>query len=310
MSPSISVIVPVLNRATLITRCLDSIMNQKVKPLELIIVDNGSQDNTVEIVKNWIKENSHSSVQLKLLIETEKGAYAARQKGLENSQGDFVLFFDSDDKMMPLLLEKASEKLSTGSKIDIVCWKCRITQLDGSKRIPPFMPEKPLEGHLIHTLLRPQGFLVKKDYVDQAGGWRKKMEVWDDLELGLRLLLKDPKIIGIPEVLAEIYSQEESITGTDFSSKEGKWELTLHEMEREADSTLHPEKKKIKKIIQYRRAILAAHYYKEGNKSGAENLMKLTLMDKNFSERLWLKFSFLFTRMGNRGAWRIVSTWI
>ena len=306
MNPSVSVVVPVRNRQDLIVRCLDSIWNQTVKPFELIVVDNDSSDNTYKAVEEWIQAHSGSHVRMKLLKEKKRGAYAARQTGLEIAEGEYVSFFDSDDEMKPNLVEQAWKAVITNSKPDIVCWQCVINMLDGSKRIPSYIPDRPLESHLIHTMLRPQGYMVKKDFISLAGGWKKPLEVWDDMELGLRLLLREPSIVALKDVLAEIYAQENSITGTDFSSKEGKWEITLDEMFSMTEKSNHPSKARIKNILDYRRSILAASYSREGNDIAAAKLMDKALGGKDFIKKQLLRFSFNYTKHGMRGAWRIV----
>ena len=306
MMHDVSVIVPVKNREELVSRCLDSIRNQTEKPRELIVVDNASTDSTYRIVDEWMNANSNTGINFKLLKEEIPGACSARQKGFENAESEWVLFFDSDDAMNPDLIHSAFTTIDENEGLDLVCWKCRINQLDGTSRIPPFNPEKPLENHLIHALLRPQGYLIKKSFLNNAGGWTKQIAVWNDFELGLRILLQNPEIKGIPKVLAEIYSQEESITGKDFSSKEGKWETTLREMEKEISNSSYPERKRLLRIIDYRKVILAAHYFKEGNEEGASKLLNNALKDKTIREKLPLLFSYHYTRKGLRGVWRLV----
>ncbi|MCH5225435.1 MAG: glycosyltransferase family 2 protein [Muribaculaceae bacterium] len=306
MNIKVSVIVPVYNRAHLIRRCLDSVMGQTRKPSELIVVDNGSTDSTREEVTRWIDENRGYGIKMKLTEEPERGACNARQKGLKEAEGDLVIFFDSDDEMRPRLIECSLERFKEKPETDIVCWPCRIKLLDGSHKIPPFLPNKALEGHLIHALLRPQGYMVKRDFLEKAGGWGKKVEVWNDFELGLRLLLNNPKIEGIDEILADIYSQKDSITGENFTSREGIWEKTIGEMERENHLGNHKKKKKIDGMLNYRRAILAAHYAREGNESGAKKLIKRAKEGKSLKERIVLDFSYHYTRKGLRGAWRLV----
>ncbi|MCH5227776.1 MAG: glycosyltransferase family 2 protein [Muribaculaceae bacterium] len=306
MKEKVSVIIPVHNREELVKRSLDSIISQTVLPFEIIVVDNASSDNTYSNVKSWMKRYIHKGVNLKLLTENKRGACAARQKGLENAEGDFLIFFDSDDEMHPDLLESAIEAVKNNKDTDIVCWKSRIHKLDGSTRIPPFMPDNAIEGHLIHTLLRPQGYMVRKDFLIKAGGWTKDIKVWNDFELGLRLLLLQPKIIGIDKVMSEIYAQPESITGSGFSQKEGEWEITLREMEKTIENSRSEGKERIERILDYRRAILAAHYYREGNKKAASLLMQEALNEKGIKEKILLLFSYLYTRKGWRGAWRLV----
>lgn len=302
---TIGVIVPVFNRASLVTGCLDSILQQSVRPSELIVVDNGSTDSTYETVSAWMQTHERSDIEFKLISQPERGACKARQTGLEHSGSNYLIFFDSDDVMLPCLIENAAQSVEVNPEIDIVCWKAKINKLDGSVKIPPFNPEKPLENHLVHALLRPQGYMVRKEFLEKAGGWKKPIKVWNDFELGLRLLLRNPKLAALPKVMSTIYSQEDSITGKDFSSKEGQWEATLEEMDKTVDETTHPEKNRIKRILNYRRAILAAHYFREGNKSGAKKLMMTTIENKGIRERILLKFSYYYTRMGLRGAWRL-----
>ncbi|MCH5235308.1 MAG: glycosyltransferase family 2 protein [Muribaculaceae bacterium] len=304
--PKISVIVPVWNRQDLIERCLDSVLNQRIKPFELIVVDNGSTDDTYKRVEQWMQSHEGKGIGFKLLTETKKGACEARQKGLESAEGEFVSFFDSDDEMLSSLLETAIAKIEENPNSDIICWNCRINLLDGTSKVPTVIKENFLESHLIHALLRPQGYLVRRKFLINAGGWSKPIKVWNDYELGLRLLLLNPEIIFTDEILAEIYSQAESITGKDFSSKEGQWEETLDEMEKVALSSDSPQKNRVQKILNYRRAILAAHYYRENNLKGAKSLMRAATVNKSVNERLLLKFSCHFTRLGLRGVWRIV----
>lgn len=297
---------PVLNREQLVLRCLDSVKTQSKKPYELIVVDNGSTDSTVAQVTKWMVANVDSGIKMSILEEKQRGACNARQKGLDNAKGEFVLFFDSDDEMDPELIEKALGEMEKDEKADIICWKCEIRRLDGKRRVPPFDLSDPLENHLIHTLLRPQGYLVRKELIKSAGGWSKPIPVWNDYELGLRLLLKNPAIRGIRKVLATIHAQEDSITGSNFSHKEGQWEKTLEEMRKENHLGNHPKKKQIEDIFTYREVILAAHYYREGNKEAAKRLYENAIKRTSGLQKVLLKLSFGYTRRGGRGAWRFI----
>ena len=306
MFPRVSVIIPVLNRASIVRNALDSVLHQYHKPYELIVVDNGSIDNTFAVVSDWLDKNKNQGIKFKLLTENNKGASFARQTGLYNAEGEFLYFLDSDDVMKPNLLSEVIQKIKNNSETDIVCWRCSIKLLDGKKRIPPFDFKNPVENHLIHSLLRTQGYIIRKSFLERVGGWSKPLPVWNDMELGLRILLQNPKIIGIEKILTEIYSQKESITGMDFSSKEGEWENSLLVMDEVNENSDYPFKNKIYKILNYRKIILAAHYYREGNKKDASKLIDATFKNLTFKEKVWLRFSYLYTLLGFRGAWRII----
>lgn len=306
MKPKISVIVPVFNRSNLIVRCLDSIINQTFPPFEIIIVDNASTDETYAVVERWMQANSNKGIPLLLLTEEKRGACHARQKGLENASGDYISFFDSDDMMRSGLIERVSQEIESRPEIDIISFQNIIYGLDGKEKIPAIIKSDLIESHLIHSQLRTLGYIVKKEFLIKAGGWRKKLPVWDDYELGLRLLLKNPDFIFIDEILADIYPQEESISGVSFSLKQGEWESTLDEMEKDNSETNHPQKKKIGRIINYRRAILAAHYYREKSFKEAENLLNETLGKVSPKDKILLMTAYRYTRRGGRGIWRLL----
>lgn len=303
---SISVIVPVYNREKLVGRTLESILNQTLPPMELIVVDNASADSSYRVVENWMRANEGKGTSFKLLSETKPGAYAAREKGLENAEGEYVLFFDSDDEMHPDLIEKAWKTAKENKWPDLVCWECRMHLLNGKTRVSPFNVEEPMECHLIHSLLRTMGYIVKRVFLEKAGGWRKPLRVWDDYELGFRLLLRKPILVALPEILVEVYSQEESITGKDFSSKQGEWEKCLEEMEKELERNASSSSESVRKMLRYRRVILASHYFKEGNKKKATFLLNQTLEGRGLREKLSLRFAYHYTGKGFRGAWRIL----
>lgn len=306
MAEDVSLIIPVYNRQDLIRRCLESIKNQVRLPKEIIVVDNASSDMTPKVIEDWFEENKELPINFKLISERKRGATFARQKGLENASGKYVVFFDSDDEMLPDLIHEAIEKFDLHPDAEIVCWRCKINLLDGRTVVPPFDCTKPLENHLIHTLLRPQGYMVKRELIINAGGWKKDLPVWNDFEMGFRILMTYPKIIAIEKVLALINAQADSITGTDFSHKQGQWEKSIYEVRKENNLKNHSDRQKVDKILDYRQVILAAHYSREGNKKGARELFTKTMQRADKFNRILLLFAYHYTRFGGRGAWRII----
>lgn len=94
MSIDVSVVVPVYNGSDYIGETLESILNQDFKSYELVIVDDGSTDNSLEIIKNTL---SKSNIQNKVITQENKGVSNARNVGIENSSGKYVIFVDDDD---------------------------------------------------------------------------------------------------------------------------------------------------------------------------------------------------------------------
>lgn len=110
MMPLISIVVPVYNTEKYISRCLDSLINQTFKDIEIVVVNDGSTDNSRKILEKYTQKDGRIKV---IDFETNKGLYEARLTGLENASGDYLCSCDSDDyysnDALELMYEKAKE---------------------------------------------------------------------------------------------------------------------------------------------------------------------------------------------------------
>ena len=300
MMPDLTVVVPVYNRAGLIERCLDSIASQHVRPLSIIVVDNNSTDNTKEVVNAWIQRQSKDwGLVVKLLDEPRQGAAMARQTGLEWVESEWVSFFDSDDVMIPGILDKA---LELGQGHDLVYWKRQIIGPDGKPHYLPFRKKAGMRAQFFNTILSTQSYIIKTAFILDADGWDVRTRVWDDWELGIRLLLRHPDAISLPKCGVMVYPQQESITGTDFGSKCGEWEQVLDLVESQVNNN-----RNLREMVDYRRVILAAHYKREGNVVMARDLLEQTLRNTSCSpaRKTLLKIIYRYTAAGGRAAYKL-----
>lgn len=124
-SPLISIIIPTFNRAHLISETLDSILAQTYQNWECIIVDDGSTDNTVEVINEYVKKDSRFQLHHRP-IDRLPGGNASRNYGFELSKGDFINWFDDDDIMIDNFISKKLELFS--EEIDLVI--CSGTYVD------------------------------------------------------------------------------------------------------------------------------------------------------------------------------------
>lgn len=113
--PKVSVIVPVHNAARHLRQCIDSIINQSLKDIEIICVDDGSTDDSLVILSEYAFDDSR----VRVLRQDKRGAAAARNLGLEAARGDYLIFLDSDDFFSPSLLQD-TYRLAQKKTVDIV----------------------------------------------------------------------------------------------------------------------------------------------------------------------------------------------
>lgn len=124
----ISVIVPAFNREKTIKRCIDSIVNQTIPPFEVIVVDDGSVDKTVEILENI------ACSYLRVIKQNHKGAQAARNLGIMNAKGNYIAFLDSDDEWCPQMVEKATAYLLRAGEDSVIYSNCYVCS-NGKKKL-------------------------------------------------------------------------------------------------------------------------------------------------------------------------------
>lgn len=107
MEDKVSVIVPVYNVGKYVGKCLESILNQTYNNYEIIIVDDGSTDNSLKICEQWANKSSR----INIIHKENEGLGFARNTGLQYASGDYVLFVDSDDFISPYMIEKLHQSI-------------------------------------------------------------------------------------------------------------------------------------------------------------------------------------------------------
>lgn len=127
MKPGISVIIPIYNVEKYLAKCLDSVINQTLNDIEIICVNDGSTDNSLEILSQYAAKDSR----IKVITKENAGVASARNTGLEAAKSDYIGFVDSDDWIEPETYETALNKMLEDPEIDLVCWGCNVTTEEG-----------------------------------------------------------------------------------------------------------------------------------------------------------------------------------
>ena len=297
MSSQITIVIPVYNRAHTIKRTLRSIDAQNVKPERVVVVDNGSTDDSLEIVREWSRrEHGFECV---IAEESRRGACATRNRGLESVETEFVMFFDSDDEMTPSHVADFSRAISRHPDIDIFGRTVSVVDIAGRRQKAYFTSRNPVFNHLFRGCMSTLRVVVRTSLVRRVGGWNEDLFVWDDFELGARLLLASDRIFqlpGSPSVI--VHQQADSLTGVTFSSKAGQWEKTLDCMEALFRNTGRGD---LLKWLDCRRMILAAQYFCEGRPDLSETL-SAQVLDGNTDARR-LRLIYWHNRLFHRLTW-------
>lgn len=222
MSSNVSFIIPTYNRSKVLNRAIDSIIAQSDPLWELIIIDDGSTDNT----KNAITK-SLSDERIKYQYQPHAGVSAARNLGVKLAEGDYVIFLDSDDYLYKDLLYQL--KKNEFYKFDIICWSIH-RELDGKISIwKPKRLEK-IYNNITATFLAGS-VCYKKSALIKAGGFDTNLTFGENYELGLRLSnIKNLKIKVVNRVLARYIINSDERVSNDISKrlKSNKYLLDKH----------------------------------------------------------------------------------
>lgn len=269
----VSIIIPVYNRVELVKATLESVRRQTYRPLHLMLVDNNSTDNTLQVLQEFKNENISEDFLIDVIKESKEGACAARNAGARLVTSEWLMFFDSDDTMEDCLVEKYVEKIQQEKdEVDIVCTKVDLN-VNGKISTPYFAEKDFLVNHIFHSVLSTQRYIMKKSLFDSVGGWNEDVKCWNDWELGIRLLLQEPKVVCLDEgVYVHVNVHPDSITGAGYSYGHERREFAITVARQDVLRSSFKGKERILKLLSMRSIVLAGLYKKEKRKDLAETL--------------------------------------
>jgi glycosyltransferase involved in cell wall biosynthesis len=201
--PLISVIIPTYNRLYLLKEAIASVIEQTYTNWELIIVDDGSTDDTVKAVQ----QINDSRIRLIQLSHTGHIGQVMNE-GVKHSSGEWLAFLDSDDLWLPQKLELQIHSLKKEKKK--WCYGS-FEYIDENKKVIYKSPEKfpPLSGRILEEIIEGQAgiaicsLMVEKKIFEMVGGFSSNPEVRNDYELALRIALKE-EIAFVPDIILKV----------------------------------------------------------------------------------------------------------
>lgn len=212
--PQFSVIIPLYNKAPYVRKTIESVLRQTLEDFELIVIDNGSNDGSSEIVSQF----TDPRIQVVRLADNV-GVSNARNKGVTISCAPFITFLDADDWWEPTFLEEMSRLIARHPNAGIYGTNYWIVK-NGKKRIAPLgVEERFTEGEINYcqvyakTLCMPLTSIsvaIPRAVFDEAGGFKPHLKLGEDFDLWIRIALKH-KVVLLNKPLSN-YNQDVDIT--------------------------------------------------------------------------------------------------
>ena len=210
--PKVSLIIPVYNAEEFLDESIGSLLNQTLKDIELVCVNDGSKDNSLNMLKNFAEKDSRVII----IDQPNGGCGAARNKALDNAIGEYIYFFDPDDYILPNALEKLYENAKSNDS-DFTIFK--IASFRDGEPInydsPGFEFEKifpnadfqnftfsykDVKRHVLLSSFAPWTKFYKKEFLDKYDDFRFHTDVaFDDVPFHVQSMLRASKISYVPE---------------------------------------------------------------------------------------------------------------
>ncbi|MFZ0929695.1 MAG: glycosyltransferase family A protein [Syntrophobacteraceae bacterium] len=191
--PLFSIVIPLFNKARWIGRAIESVIAQEFEDFELIIVDDGSTDESIAVVTQF--EDSRIS----LLRQPNRGPSAARNKGAAHARGEWIALLDADDYWLDGHLEALAQLMRTRPECGVVTCNWWNEDLDGRRNEAnrfASQSDSSVEDYFEFVvsgrgpLLNSSSVAIRKDVLDAAGGFDEGLRLAEDVELWCRLTMR------------------------------------------------------------------------------------------------------------------------
>ena len=205
----VTIIIPIYNTEKYLDKCLESVRNQTYEDIEIVMIDDGSTDKSNDIAKKYVDVDRR----FKLISQKNKGVSAARNKGLDISKGDYILFVDSDDWIEPHMVEILVRDINK-YKVNIVCCQSDRDKIftgtesklwDKDLAIRKFLVHKEINGSLVNKLFK-KILIGKTRFSESIKYGEDALFLWENL-------LNVSSIFIIPDILYHVTLHDDSASG-------------------------------------------------------------------------------------------------
>lgn len=225
--PRVSVIIPTYNTARYLPEAIESVLKQTYQDFEIIVLDDGSNDNTKEIV---MKYNDNIKNKIRYIYQENKGVAVARNTAIKNARGEFIALLDADDKYYPNRLEEGIKVIGSNPGIGLVHADDMETFEDGKCIGTPKRNKRVLSGYIFKNLFTHKAnissptVLVRKECFDKVGLFDENLTRLgcEDREAWLRIA-REYRIEYINKVLAYYRHQRAGLSKNREKMMRGRY---------------------------------------------------------------------------------------
>lgn len=284
MNPSISVIIPIYNASKYLRRCLTSVVNQTFEDFELILVNDGSIDNSLQICEEFRKEDKRVFI----IDQSNKGVSESRQVGFNLSKGDYIINIDADDWMEPNMLFELYT-VAEAHDADIIECGVYIDSADGHTSIfkHPYSQEvgqKILRIHMGYSALWNK-LIKRKLYTDYDIKGVRGITMWEDNLITMKIRYHSKNTICLDKPLYHYWVGEGVSMCDSLRSEFPSSEIRVAEMLSDYFGNLSPHDKLVKRCIANIRVLAKENIWKHDDWGGVKE-WKLILPISNI--QIWL----------------------
>jgi len=194
--PRVSVTIPVYNAERFISETIESVISQTYTDWEIVAVDDGSKDGSLEILRAFEKRLPEK---IRVFSKKNSGVALARNTGIEGSKGEYIALLDHDDLWMPGKLERQVKLLDSNKEIGLVYSDAYLFRERESRTRTAFSTLKPFRGRVFDKLLWENFIVVstaviRREAFNKVGMFDPKYRICEDYDLFLRVAGQYPKI--------------------------------------------------------------------------------------------------------------------
>ena len=197
----VSVVIPCYNQAHFLPEAIESVLSQSYEEFEVLVVDDGSKDETAQVASQYVSKDSR----VRLIWQENRGLAGARNRGLDESKGEYVVFLDSDDRLQEEALEIGVRELASHPRCAFVSGQFRAITAEGSPFWKPYDPPVERDGYVMllqYCFGMPAVVMYRGWVFGEVGGFDGSVDAAADWDLYLRIARRYP-IYHHGEVVAD-----------------------------------------------------------------------------------------------------------